>query len=390
MHGGGRIPRDADLALTAAGWRRQASENLHGSTTLGRITTWAIVGAAIVVLTLVAYWAGRTTVLPPDDPLASASEPVTYEVIEQTLGRSLQFAAVAEWAAFPLVRAQAPGIVTTIGFEPGTTVDSGDVLFTVDLRPVVIAEGAIPSFRDMQTGDEGSDVRQLQALLAELGFFAERADGQFGAATERAVRAWQASLGMAADGIVRRGDMAFASELPVRVAATDALTVGAPLNGGEVLLNGLATAPTFVVPLTPEQRDLVPLSGSVVITYPEGTRAGVIARTAESVEDGSGTLDLVIEAAGGGPPCGENCAEWVPPTGRTDFGVEIVVVPETTGPVIPVAAIATDPGGKQTVQLVDGTQVAVDVKVSTGGLAVVRGLNTGDVVVLPFTEPSSD
>jgi len=349
--------------------------------------TWVVV-VGIVVLTAVAgFWAGRVAMLPPDDPLASTAEPVTYEVVEQTIGRSLQFAAVAEWESRPLARSWAPGVVTSVDFEPGATVQSGDVLFTADLRPVVVAEGKVPAFRDMQSGAEGPDVFQLQAMLVELGFLDEEPNEQFDAATDAAVRAWQAALGVEDDGVVRHGDIVFAPELPARVVAAEALKVGAPLSGGEVVVDALAPAPSIVVPLTPEQRDLVPLSGDVLVTYPGGTWQGIIARAAEPLGEGGGILELILEAASGGALCGDECTEWIPPLGRTDFGVEIVVVPETTGPVVPVAAIITDAGGKQTVRLVEGTQVSVEVQASTGGLAVVSGVEPGDVLVLPFTAP---
>lgn len=352
-----------------------------------RIPTWTLVVGIVVLMAAAGFWAGRVAMLPPDDPLASTAEPVTYEVVEQTIGRSLQFTAVAEWEARPLARASAPGVITSVAFAPGAPVEPGDVLFTVDLRPVVVAEGEVPAFRDMQSGDEGADVSQLQTLLVGLGFLDVEPDEQFGATTDAAVRAWQAALGMEDDGVVRRGDIVFAPSLPARVVATEALTIGAPLSGGEVVVDALAPAPTIVVPLTPEQRDLVPLSGDVVVTYPGGTWQGVIARAAEPLDEGGGILELILEAATGGPLCGDECTEWIPPLGRTDFGTEIVVVPETTGPVIPVAAIVTDAGGEQTVRLVDGTQVSVEVQASTGGLAVVRGVEPGDVVVLPFSEP---
>lgn len=64
-----------------------------------------------------------------------------------------------------------------------------------------------------------------------------------------------------------------------------------------------------------------------------------------------------------------------------------MVVPETTGPVVPVAAIVTDAGGAQSVRLPDGSEMPILVLASTGGLAVVSGIDAGDVVVLPFTEP---
>jgi hypothetical protein len=39
------------------------------------------------------------------------------------------------------------------------------------------------------------------------------------------------------------------------------------------------------------------------------------------------------------------------------------------------------------VRLVEGTQVSVEVQASTGGLAVVTGVEPGDVLILPFTAP---
>lgn len=350
----------------------------------------AAIGFAIVAWVAVAaagFWAGRVALAPPEDPLASDSGPVTYEVIEQTLGQSLQFAAVAEWKAKPLGRAWTAGIVTSVDFASGEAVDVGDVLFTVDLRPVVIATGDVPAFRDLQLGAAGEDVAQLQYMLARMGFLDAEPDGRFGEATLAAVRAWQESLGVEEDGIVRQGDILFTPQLPVRVVATEALEVGAPLAGAEIVVSSLSSDPSVVVPLTIDQRNLVPLSGTVRLTYPDGTWEAVIARAVETSEQGVERLELILEAPGGGPVCGETCAEWIPPQGTTDFPAEIVVVPETTGPVVPVAAIGTDPGGRHSVQLLDGTEVPVEVLASTGGLAVVTGIEAGDVVVLPFGEP---
>lgn len=352
-----------------------------------RMGTWAILAGVVVITAAAGFWAGRVAMFPPDDPLTSTAEPVHYEVVEQTIGRSLQFAAVAEWESAPLARARAAGIVTSVAFSAGAPVGAGDVLYTLNLRPVVVAQGEIPAFRDMQTGDEGADVAQLQAMLIGLGYSDAEPNGSFGTETDTATRAWQAALGVEGDGVVRLGDVVFAPELPTRMVPTEALTVGASLTGGETVVNAMAPAPTIVVPLTPEQRELVPLSGDVVVTYPGGTWQGVIARAAEPLDEGGGILELVLEAAAGGPLCGDECTEWIPALGRTDFGAEIVVVPETTGPVIPVAAIVTDAGGEHTVRLLDGGNAPVKIQASTGGLAVVSGVESGDVVVLPFTEP---
>jgi hypothetical protein len=56
--------------------------------------------------------------------------------------------------------------------------------------------------RTLRQGMSGPDVRFLQELLMELGFFAGPADGFFGASTAQAVRAFQQSRGLRVDGIV--------------------------------------------------------------------------------------------------------------------------------------------------------------------------------------------
>jgi len=81
------------------------------------------------------------------------------------------------------------------------------------------------------------------------------------------------------------------------------------------------------------------------------------------------------------------CADWVPIEGRSDFPADIVVVPETAGPVVPVAAIQTGADGSTFVTGTSGDPVAVEVVASHAGLAVVDGVETGDVLLLPFESP---
>ena len=54
----------------------------------------------------------------------------------------------------------------------------------------------------LKRGATGAEVARLQELLGKLGFDAGSADGSFGLATERAVKAFQRSAGLADDGIV--------------------------------------------------------------------------------------------------------------------------------------------------------------------------------------------
>src|ERR1700722_16041594 len=52
----------------------------------------------------------------------------------------------------------------------------------------------------MKNGSSGTDVTALQTALAAKGFSAGTPDGVFGTGTENAVKAFQASLGLSADG----------------------------------------------------------------------------------------------------------------------------------------------------------------------------------------------
>lgn len=105
---------------------------------------------------------------------------------------------------------QAVGTVTSVTVAAGDEVTPpGQVLYAVNLRPVVVAAGATPSFRSMGRGVSGADVGQLQGLLTGIGVFDGDVDGVFGWATEQAVRDWQDALGIEDDGVVQAGDVVF-------------------------------------------------------------------------------------------------------------------------------------------------------------------------------------
>ena len=57
------------------------------------------------------------------------------------------------------------------------------------------------SYSTLVRGDSGEAVKALQRRLQELGYLNGSADGQFGAMTERAVKAFQASLGLTQSGV---------------------------------------------------------------------------------------------------------------------------------------------------------------------------------------------
>ena len=241
----------------------------------------------------------------------------------------------------------------------------------------------LPSFRDLGLRASGPDVAQLQTLLAELGFYDGEVDAEYGASTRNAVRAWQETMGVNGDGIVQRGDVVWLPELPIQVVPTGALEVGAPVSAGVVVLQRVNGEPEFTVPLALEQRAMVPLSAAVRLTRSDGVWEGRIAEAREVEEQG--LLELVLKGGGDGPLCGPDCSQ-VPLVGRTDYTVEIIVVPDVAGPIVPLAAIRIEPDGSTVVIDPSGTAIEVTVLGASNGLGVVDGVRVGDVVLLPVIE----
>ena len=89
------------------------------------------------------------------------------------------------------------------------------------------------AFVALRAGDTGDDVRVLQAEMIRAGLFDGPADGVFGAATERAVRAFQASHpNLTVDGIVGTATRAQIARLAAARRALVATSAGGALATG--------------------------------------------------------------------------------------------------------------------------------------------------------------
>ncbi|MCS6812301.1 MAG: peptidoglycan-binding protein [Cyanobacteria bacterium] len=67
---------------------------------------------------------------------------------------------------------------------------------------LTMAQASSITRRTLRVGNQGEDVRELQAALKLLGYFTGAIDGIFGAQTEAAVRRFQSAAGTDSDGIV--------------------------------------------------------------------------------------------------------------------------------------------------------------------------------------------
>ncbi|MEI2777580.1 MAG: peptidoglycan-binding domain-containing protein [Tetrasphaera sp.] len=148
---------------------------------------WATIAVPLaVVLGAGLGWSGRELFTNP--PAAQEGPGFSLiDVTEGTVGRSFNLGAAVAWSGGTAFPGAAAGTVTAVAAKNGVDVDPGDRLSDVDLTPVVVASGRVPSFRDLQIGVRGADVRQLQDMLRQLGFRTSPATGTFDTTTANQV-----------------------------------------------------------------------------------------------------------------------------------------------------------------------------------------------------------
>lgn len=331
-------------------------------------------------------WAVTTVLTPAEDALDST--PYTYVAVEQgDVGASLQLDSVAEWAPAPVGANRAAGVVTGVSVTAGEEVSQGSTLYSVDLRPVVVAEGDVPAFRAMGAGVEGPDVAQLQKMLTAGGFYSGPADGRSGTGTVRAIRSWQKSIGVPETGTVGAGDVIFVPSLPARVVLDSKVIFrGATLAGGEDAVQGLPAAPSFGVPVTEGQAAMMPAGTRVLITSPEGAQwAGYAA--GRTTDADTGVITIALEGEGGEALCGDQCGQ-VPVTGQSMLRSEVVTVETVSGLVVPSAALVTQADGQTAVIEQGGERIPVTVVAAARGMSVVEGVSAGTRVRVPAAKGS--
>ncbi len=340
---------------------------------------WRALAVLVVVCIVGAggFWAGRVTLRPAAEQTQTADSFVDVQVTRQEVGRVLTLTTTARRTSAPLAVNDLAGTVTHVATDGEQT--AGDILYTVGATPVVLVGGSTPFWRDLGAGVSGADVAQVQQFLAGAGHPLS-IDGNWGSATTSAVKAWQKQLGIQQTGQIPLGTMVASPTLPVVVDLdSSVLWPGAILAGGETPVMVSTGDPTFVMELTSTQAALVP-AGTQVTVHADGADWAGVAGDPITTDSG---IDVPVTAADGSLLCGQDCAR-LPASAQTYLLTEVAVVEPVTGPVVPAAAITTNPDGTTSVDVIDadGVARAVSVKVQTiaDGLAVVDGVDIGDRV----------
>ncbi|MBN9224268.1 MAG: peptidoglycan-binding protein [Microbacterium sp. SCN 70-27] len=326
-------------------------------------------------------WAALSILTPPPDPL-SATDHTFVAVSKGEVGARVALNTVAEWSPVPVGANLAAGVVTQVIVAAGDEVSQGALLYRVNQRPVVIAQGSVPMFRSIGRDAEGVDVAQLQEMLTAAGFYRGAVDGRARSGTVAAVNAWQKSLGVAPSGVVEAADVIFVPSLPTRVSLDEKVIArGLSVAGGEQVVRGLPASPEFTIPATDSQAAMMPTGTRVEITSPEGAVWEGFA-VDQTRDNESATVTVHLAGAAGASICGDACAQ-VPVTGQAHLSSQVVTVEPVVGLVVPSAALVSGADGQISVIDESGERMPVTVVAAARGMSVIEGVADGTRVRVP-------
>jgi peptidoglycan hydrolase-like protein with peptidoglycan-binding domain len=270
--------------------------------------------------------------------------------------------------------------------DEGDEVACGDVLYRVDDVPVLLLCGTVPAYRDLDIGDEGKDVRQLNRNLHALGYDADD-DDAFTWQTQEALEKLQHHKGFDATGALDVEDAIFLPKA-VRIAEVTGELGGSARPGGQVA-QATSDTPEVQVALDASQQGEVEQGDRAQITLPghrsvKGTvdRLGNVARTAGKDDDvGDATIPAYISLADPAKARGLD---------RAPVQVDITTKGVASALSVPVTALVGKSGGGFAVEAVraGGRRELVAVKLGLfdstyGRVEVEGGLREGDPVVVP-------
>jgi peptidoglycan hydrolase-like protein with peptidoglycan-binding domain len=233
----------------------------------------------------------------------------------------------------------------------------------------------------------GPDVAQLNTALAELGYLdaevlAGQAADEFSAATDAALRAFQESVGMEADGALDLGELVFLSA-PIRVAEVKA-PAGTVINPGSEVLGVTGEEIVVSFDLPAEDQGSLATGDAATVELPDGTVVdGTVSAvaTVASVADNAPVFPVEIAL---------DDAALAFVAGLDEAPVDVAFVSESAEGVtaVPVAALVALREGGYAVEVVaaGGTTrlVGVEAGFFADGLVEVTGdVAPGDSVVVP-------
>ena len=146
----------------------------------------------------------------PREPPSSRPEPQTprpeserdKRILVAVIGGAVFLLAAGVLVARGLTGSDRGAETTTSTTTSTTTTTTPTTTAPTTTTPTTIAPTSHPEGVVLRRGDTSEEVRQVQAVLVELGYSTGSVDAKFGPATEQSVRAFQKASGLAEDGVV--------------------------------------------------------------------------------------------------------------------------------------------------------------------------------------------
>jgi len=261
--------------------------------------------------------------------------------------------------------------------------------------------GSVPAYRNMQSGDTGTDITQLQRSLAELGYNPGSTDGTFGSATLTAVEDWQKAAGLSVTGVVDLGQVVFISGTS-RVIAQLATVGDATTSGTQIMTIG-PESPIVATSESSTQLGLLTQGQTVEVQLPDNS---IVAGEVTSVGGSTGSSSSSSSSGGSGGGSGASSSSSStaatvalnnPALGNSIAGssVNVIVTTDRVSDVlaVPLGALLATSTGQFIVQVPTGSGTLSDVKVNptvyddTRGIVAVPSANLtpGERVVVAAT-----
>lgn len=159
--------------------------------------------------------------------------------------------------------------------DSGQELRRGNTVYSIDNVPTTLLYGALPAYRRLAIGTEGTDVLQLEQNLQAMGYTGFTVDDEYTDATAAAVEEWQEDRGVDETGVVELGSVLFAPG-HIRVDSVQAQE-GSPLGPNQPVLNYTGTTRAVTVQLDAADQRLATLNAAVTVALPDGkTVAGKI------------------------------------------------------------------------------------------------------------------
>jgi hypothetical protein len=201
------------------------------------------------------------------DQTAAAVPVNTTKVAQQTLKDTESADGELGFGTTSAAVNRTAGTITGVP-DSGQEFRRGHTVYSVDNKPTTLMYGALPAYRKLADGSEGTDVLQLEQNLSAMGYSGFTVDDEYTDATAEAVEEWQEDLGLEETGVVELGSVLFAPG-HIRVESVQAQE-GAPIGPNQNVLSYTGTTKAVTVQLDAADQRLAKPKAKVDVTLPDG------------------------------------------------------------------------------------------------------------------------